>query len=235
MESGVTEEGDYNRAPLFDDDDITLSVDENTPAGEAIEDPITANDPDEEDTLTYSLTGTDASHFGIDSSTGQIKTKGALDHETKDIYHLAISVRDGKDIDGNTDSNDDHSIDVTITVNDVNEAPVFDSTAPTTLNVVENTAAGEDIGQPVTATDPDDGDSVSYSLDDGDGAAFDIDSSGQIKTKNALDHETKSSYHGHGLRNRWRGCRGQRRYHGRRHAHGHHHCGRCKRAAEICR
>ena len=62
------------------------------------------------------------------------------------------------------------------------------------MNVVENTTAGIDIGSPVTATDPDDGDTLTYSLDTGDGSAFDIDSSGQIKTKGALDRETKDSY-----------------------------------------
>lgn len=35
---------------------------------------------------------------------------------------------------------------------------------------------------------------MNYSLDDGDGASFEIDSTGQVKMKDALDHETKSSY-----------------------------------------
>ena len=45
------------------------------------------------------------------------------------------------------------------------------------------------MGAPVTATD-DDGDTLTYSLDDQDGANFDIDSSGQIKTKTVFDYET---------------------------------------------
>ena len=81
---------------------------------------------------------------------------------------------------------EDDSIDVTINVTDVNEAPEFDANAPTDLNVMENTPAGENIGDPVTATDPE-YNTVTYSLDDNDGASFGIEATtGQIKTKDCL-------------------------------------------------
>ena len=70
---------------------------------------------------------------------------------------------------------------------------MFADDAPIALNVDENTAADTPIGSTYTATD-DDGDTLTYSLDEGDGAAFEIDSSGQIKTKNDLDHEAKETY-----------------------------------------
>ena len=190
----VTEEGNFNRAPLFSGRPRVFDVVENTPAGQDIGDPVTAEDP-ENDTVTYSLTGTDASSFDINPSTGQILTKAALDFETQpNTYHLAVSVTDGKDVYGASNTAEDDSIDVTINVTDGNEMPEFDSGLPTTLNVAENTAAGVDIanGQ-FTATDPEN-DTLTYSLDDGDGAAFEIDANGQIKTKEALDHEGKSSY-----------------------------------------
>ena len=199
VDDGVTEDITVNHAPAFSSRPITLSVPENTEAGEDIGNPVTATDEDNDD-LTYLLTGADATHFDIDSSTGQIETLGDLDHETKSTYHLAVSVTDNKDIYGDPDSAEDDSIDVTINVDDVNEPPVFDSTAPTNLNVVENTAANENIGSPVTATDPDNTianptkDTLTYSLDTGDGASFDIDADGQIKTKAALNRETKASY-----------------------------------------
>ena len=193
INDGEDEEVIANRAPAFGSQPVSLYVAENTPAGEDIESPVTATDY-EGDTLTYGLTGTDAVSFDINSSTGQIETLAPLDRETKSSYHLAVSVNDGKDIYGNPNSAVDDSIDVTINVTDANEAPVFEANAPTALNVVENTAAGVDIGTPVTAIDPE-GDTVTYSLDDGDGAAFEIDdTSGQIKTKDALDRETKDSY-----------------------------------------
>ena len=197
VDEGATEEFIYNHAPLFDGQPPTFTVPENTAANQDIGGPVTATDSDVGDTLTYSLDGTDASSFAIDSTTGQIKTRQGVtyDHETKDTYHVAVFVRDSKNIYGDSDTVDDDSIDVTIEVTDVNEPPAFDSTAPTTLNIIENTTAGTDIGSPVTATDPDAGDTLTYSLDDGDGASFEIDTpSGQIKTKGALDREVKDSY-----------------------------------------
>ena len=132
---GSKESGDYNRMPLFGDSDETLSVNENTAAGVDIGGPITANDPDEDDTLIYSLRGTDGVSFSIDSSSGQIRTKDALDYETKNTYHVAVFVRDSKDIHGNPDAVEDNSIDVTINVTDVDEPPdppAAPSVTPTT-------------------------------------------------------------------------------------------------------
>ena len=66
---------------------------------------------------------------------------------------------------------------------------------PDTREVPENTAAGESIGAPVAATDPDTGDTLTYTLGVDDAASFDIDeSTGQLQTKAPLDHETKDSY-----------------------------------------
>ena len=206
VEDDATEEFIYNHAPQFDGDPPTYEIAENTAANQGVGDPVTATDPDNtaenpnKDSLTYSLQGQDASSFTIDLQTGQIKTKDALDHETKDTYHVAVFVRDSRDIRGNPDTVDDNSIDVTINVTDVNEPPEFDANAPASLNVIENTTAGTDIGSPVTATDPDNTtanptkDTLTYSLDTGDGASFEIDSSGQIKTKDPLDRETKDTY-----------------------------------------
>ena len=84
---------------------------------------------------------------------------------------------------------------VTITVTNVNEKPSFTETAPATRSVAENTATGQDIGNPVEAEDPETGDTLFYSLDITSAASFDIDSStGQLQTKSTLDKETKASY-----------------------------------------
>ena len=81
-----------------------------------------------------------------------------------------------------------------------NHAPQFDSPPPT-LKVAENTAAGEDIGDAVSATDPDNTtespntDMLTYGLTGTDAASFDIDTTiGQIRTKAELDHESKETY-----------------------------------------
>ena len=61
--------------------------------------------------------------------------------------------------------------------------------------MAENTAAGADIGSPVTATDPDDGDTLIYLLDGADADHFAIDAdSGRLQTKGALDYESQDSY-----------------------------------------
>ena len=63
----------------------------------------------------------------------------------------------------------------------------------TTRSVAENTAAGTDIGAPVTATAY--SGTVTYTLGGTDAASFDIvAATGQLQTKAALDYETKSSY-----------------------------------------
>ena len=77
-----------------------------------------------------------------------------------------------------------------------NNAPVFNPTA-VSRSVAENTAAGENVGAAVTATDADTGDTLTYTLGGTDAASFDIVStSGQIQTKTGVtyDHEAKASY-----------------------------------------
>ena len=106
----------------------------------------------------------------------------------------------------------DDTITVTITVTDRNEAPSMPmargtgTTTPSnnapefaaatdTREVAENTAAGENIGAPVEATDADAGDTLTYTLGGTDMASFDIDmATGQLMTKESLDFEMKDSY-----------------------------------------
>ena len=77
---------------------------------------------------------------------------------------------------------------------DANVAPVFTDGASATRSVAENTAAGQNVGTTVAATDAE-GDAVSYALSGAGAASFEIDAgSGQIKTKGALDHEDEASY-----------------------------------------
>ncbi len=177
---------DINEAPMFDGETAERSVDENTAADMIIGEALMAPDPDAGDTVMYTLGGTDMASFAIDSATGQLKTMVMLDHETKDTYMVMVTADDGN---GGTDT-----IDVTITVNDVNEAPMF-ADEPAERSVAENTAAGEAIGSPVAATDSDEGDAVMYSLGGTDMASFAIDAmTGQLMTMSMLDHETKDTY-----------------------------------------
>ena len=150
---------------------------------------ITATDSDG-DTLTYSLSGDDPASFDIDSATAQITTKTGVtyDYESKSSYSLAVDVSDGN---GGTDSTP-----VTVNLTDVNEDPSF-AGSPATLEVAENSALGTNVGAAITATDPDAGDTLTYSLSGTDAASFAIGSStGQITTKTGVtcDYESKSRY-----------------------------------------
>ena len=90
-------------------------------AGEDIDNPVAAADANG-DALTYTLGGTDSAVFAIDSDTGQLMTLAALDYETKATYSVTVTASDSAGL--------SDTIDVTITVTDVNEAPV----APTVAN-----------------------------------------------------------------------------------------------------
>ena len=185
--------------PRFGDDDgsgtATRTAPENTIADQPVGLPVSATD-DEGDTLTYELSGTDVDSFNFDTATGQIKTKNELDHEDIDTYYVTVSVYDGKASDGSTEDTPvvDTYIDVTIEVEDVNEKPTFDATPPVEYQIAENTAAAKPIGAALTATDPDPADTLTYTLDSASAATFEIDTSGQIKTKAALDHEIEETY-----------------------------------------
>ena len=77
-----------------------------------------------------------------------------------------------------------------------NNAPAFDEGAATSRTVAENTGAGEDIGNPVTATDSDD-DRLTYNLEGTDAGSFTLAStSGQLRTRSGAtyDYETKPRY-----------------------------------------
>ncbi len=286
-----------NTAPVFTDgSSTTRSVAENTESGQNIGTPVSAADADSGDTLTYSLSGTDAAAFSIDTATGQLQTMAALDYETQSSFSVIITVSDAR---GGTDtieitinitdvaetesvgtdtttnvcqvgdiltpgqsctypdseavfsvsedgrskwnipnlpwllswinqvSNDD-SMSISATVDNkeyrfvatkvdgnsweikeiadnrsntqpddatLNNAPVFSDGDSTTRSIAENTAAGENIGTAVAATDADSEDTLTYSLTGTDAAAFSIDTStGQLQTNAALNYETKSSY-----------------------------------------
>ena len=129
-----------NEQPAFADNAVTtLSVLENTPAGENIGDPFTATDTDSGDTLTYVLGGIDAASFAIVETTGQIQTNAALDYETKPSYTVTASVRDSKDPFGNADTKADHTIAVTIDVTNM-EVPAIPENP--TVNATPGAAAG---------------------------------------------------------------------------------------------
>ena len=88
-----------NAAPVFPDQDIdrvgdqsvetSRSVEENTDPKVGFGDPVAAEDKDG-DLLLHTLSGPDAASFTIDNI-GQLKTKAALDFETKPTYMVTVT------------------------------------------------------------------------------------------------------------------------------------------------
>ena len=136
---------------------------------------VSVSDVDE-DELTLTLGGTDASSFNL-SSDNVLSFKEAPDFETKSSYSITLSLTDGTET---------VTKDISVTVTNVNDiAPVFTSEA--TFSAAENQTA---IGT-VTATDAD-GDGIAYSIS---GSEITINSSsGVIAFASAPDYETKASY-----------------------------------------
>ena len=180
-----------NNAPMFAEATADRSIEENSAAGAAVGDPVMATDADN-DTLTHALSGDDAMYFSIDSGTGQIMVgmDTMLDYEAETTYMVTVTATDGSDA-----PNDSASIPVTINVTNVNEEPMF-AEATADRSIEENSAEGTDVGAPVTATDPDAGDTLAYSLSGDDAMYFSIDGMGQIMVgaDAMLDYETKMSY-----------------------------------------
>ena len=110
-----------NQRPTFPSTESgARTVEENTGAGESVGDAVAAEDPDD-DGLTYSLSGTDAAAFSIVTTTGQLRTLGPLDFETKPSYSVTVEVHDGLDGLGQPSMSIDDMQDVTITIENVEE------------------------------------------------------------------------------------------------------------------
>ena len=77
-----------------------------------------------------------------------------------------------------------------------NQRPTFSEGASATRSFAENTGAGQNIGNPVSATDSDGG-TLTYSLEGTDAASFDIvATSGQLQTKSGVTYD-------YGVKNRY--------------------------------
>ena len=215
----VLEKEDLERSPEFPEETAMRMVAENAPSttfvGEPLSLPMDLDDPTRSG-LTYTLEDSDngsedtAFFELLSTDSTQIRVKlhvspDDLDHEAEGrngIYEVVLKV---------TDDSDSRLVDtmtVAITVTDRNEAPstpmegtgeapstpannapMFPATEDGMRSVAENTAAGENIVDPVAATDDDAGDTLAYTLGGADMASFDIDATGQLMTKAALDFE----------------------------------------------
>ena len=171
-----------NSPPVVDN--ANFSIDENSVAGTAVG-VVTASDPDGQD-VTFAITaGNGGGEFAIDPATGELTVAGALDHEAQDQYVLTVEATD----DGSPAAAGSGTI--TIDVGDVNEAPTVDDA---NFGISEGAAVGDLVGT-VSASDPDDGDSLTFEIIGGNtGTAFAIDNAGVITVAAALDASVQDSY-----------------------------------------
>ena len=219
--------------------DVALSVAENTAVGMPIGGPVTASD-DDDDILFYELLDSPdledndgLARFMIDSASGQIrvgKLLGADAGEREDEVSTALTggpaLPAGEDaatsnnneyvlrVRGSDPSTASATVNVIVTVTEVNEAPIFDEDVPTVLRVTENTDSPvitfEDSDTPVNAetyavtdedgsvTGPDtyDDTTYTYSVTGADSKVIAFNSAGilSFKAGHKPDYEKQSSY-----------------------------------------
>ncbi|MFM8223723.1 MAG: cadherin domain-containing protein, partial [Planctomycetaceae bacterium] len=162
--------------------DIALSntaLAENSAVGTVIG-TLTTTDPDAADTFTYTLVAGDATLFEI--SGNSLVAKASADFETQAQYSLTIRSTDS------TGQSVDKAF--TIAITNVNEAPT--QIALSSAQVDENRPAGTVVGQ-LSSSDPDAGDSWSYTLVAGDTSSFTLSGS-DLQTAATFNHEATASY-----------------------------------------
>ena len=189
--NGSTNAPGANSLPVFTEGTTAArSIHQTAAAGASIGDPVAATDADTNDKLTYTLEGTDAASFGITSTTGQLLTKsGVTLTEPGTTYAVTVVASDGKD-------RAEIAVTITIDAAPPNRPPAF-AGASASRSVAETAGPGASVGGPVTATDPDEGDTLAYTLGGADAGLFAIGGgTGQITVGagTTLDYETRTSY-----------------------------------------
>ena len=149
---------------------------------------VSATDLNAGETFSYALTNDAGGRFTIDAATGQVTVADGsqLDYETATSHDITVRVTDSA---GNT-----YDEVMSISVSNVNETPT--DLTMSGFEVNEGTANGTVVGT-AAATDPDAGETFSYSLTDDAGGRFTIDATtGQITVADGsqLDYETATSH-----------------------------------------
>jgi VCBS repeat-containing protein len=184
---------DENDVPVFLD--ASGSVREDASVGSVVM-TVVASDQDPGTDLDFSIVGGNGDGvFGVqqvDTTTAQltIASTANLDHETTDVYTLTVRATDDGFESGSATTHADATI--TVTIVDVNEAPVI--TPGQTRSVDENTDLPSAFDTKLVLTEPDEGQSHFWSLRGGHEGAFTIDGDGQLRVAGPLDKETKDTY-----------------------------------------
>ncbi|XP_057584441.1 cadherin-related family member 2 [Hippopotamus amphibius kiboko] len=181
-----------NVAPTFLPNMSAVSLPEDLPVGaEAFW--LVAQDQDQ-DPLTYGISGSNAYFFSVTPNTGEVKLANLLDYETLYWFAIDISVNDGH-------NNPVHK-EMQVIVEDRNDnAPVFQNTDFST-SISETLPVGSLVFS-VLATDKDTGSggAVVYSIEkvipvtDGSEYLFEILPNGSIILNGSLSYNSKSAFY----------------------------------------
>lgn len=152
------------------------TIAENAPLGAIVGSLTAVGDPDAGDAHTFRIANADGP-FIVDGA--NLRLSGALDYETKALFMPVVRATDrgGKTVE----------VAVPIFVTDANEAPT--SVALSAATVAENAAVGSVVGT-LSATDPDAGATVSFTLVAG--AGFRVVGT-RLETSRAFDFEATPS------------------------------------------
>jgi len=179
---------DINEIPTIND--ASFALEENTSINTFVGH-VTAEDPDNGQSLNYSIiSGNVNNAFQIGSANGNITVQNmsAINFEAMNQFELVIQVQD------NGAGSLTAIADVTVNITDVNENPVLDDDS---FTIAENSASNTFVGQ-LTATDPDNGQSLTYSILSGNiNNAFQINpNNGNLSVQNtaALDFENWNTF-----------------------------------------
>jgi DNA primase len=179
---------DVNEVPVITNQGFSIA--ENAANGTTVG-TIVATDPDAAQTKTFSIvSGNTNGAFAINASTGMLSVaiSAALNFEASPFFALIIKVQD------NGTGNLSSQATVTLSLTDVNEVPVISNQG---FSIAENTANGTTVGT-VVATDPDAGQTKTYSIASGNtnGAFAIYASTGVLSVANsaALNFEVAPSF-----------------------------------------
>lgn len=145
---------DVNEEPEVQDQ--SFSLEENASAGTLIGN-IVASDPDEGQDLSFTIvSGNIDNAFELNASTGSLSVNNStpLNYEAYENFYLVIQVED------NGAGNLFDEATINIDLDDINESPII---ADQSMSVNENSTSGTEVGT-VVSSDPDAGQSLSYSI-----------------------------------------------------------------------
>ena len=166
---------DDDEPPVVEGPTSVMDFPENSPATMVVAS-YTATDPEGSAGLIWStLSGTDAGKFGLDSD-GDLRFATSPNFELQSKYEVTVNASDGGTELG--------SLDVTVTLEDVNEPPTI--MGPITVDFTEN---GTGAVAMYSAMDPDAGATQTWSPLGADRNAFEISDTGDLRFKSPPDYD----------------------------------------------